>query len=181
MKAFSYSKCRGAVACGMIWVLGTPESYGILRCKKIAGDSGLMNKLMIFVDIEVPFHDIDAMNVVWHGHYLKYFELARCELLRAFDYDYHQMWESGYLWPIVECQLKYVHPANYAQKLRVEATLAEYENRIKIVYRIFDKDSGEKLTKGYTIQVAIDAKTKELQFVSPEIVFKNLEKIGILQ
>ena len=136
-----------------------------------------MNRLTASINVEVPFHDIDAMNVAWHGHYLKYFELARCALLRRFDYDYPQMRESGYLWPIVECQLKYVRPAHYGQVLSVQATLIEYENRLRIAYRITDAASGEQLTKGQTIQVAVDAATHELQFVSPPIVFTNLEKV----
>ena len=60
----------------------------------------------------MPFHDVDAMNVCWHGHYLKYFEIGRAALLRAFDYDYREMQASGYLWPIVEAHLKYVRPAD---------------------------------------------------------------------
>lgn len=135
-----------------------------------------MHKLSATVDVEVPFHDVDVMNVAWHGHYVKYFELARCALLRRFDYDYPQMKASGYMWPVVECHLKYVRPALYSQKLRVEATLLEYENRIKIGYAIRDSESGERLTKGYTVQVAVDGATRELQYVSPAIVFRNLEK-----
>lgn len=136
-----------------------------------------MFKLSASVDLEVPFHDVDAMDVAWHGHYVKYFELARCALLRSFDYDYPQMQASGYLWPIVECHLKYVRPARYGQHLRVEATLLEYENRIRIGYEIRDIASGERVTKGYTTQVAVDAATRELQFVSPAIVLTNLERV----
>lgn len=33
------------------------------------------------VNLEIPFHDVDMMAVVWHGHYAKYFEIARCALL----------------------------------------------------------------------------------------------------
>jgi acyl-CoA thioester hydrolase len=135
-----------------------------------------MFKLSAAVDVEVAFHDVDAMNVVWHGHYVKYFELARCALLRRFDYDYPQMLASGYLWPIVDCRLKYVRSALYGQRLRIEATLLEYENRIKIGYEIRDAATGERLTKGSTIQVAINAATRELQFVSPPIILSNLER-----
>ena len=135
-----------------------------------------MAELSAAVDVEVPFHDVDAMQVAWHGHYVKYFELARCALLRRFDYDYPQMHASGYLWPIVECHLKYIRPARYRQNLSVQATLLEYENRIKIAYQIRDRETGERLTKGYTVQVAVDAATRELQFVSPPMVFRNLEK-----
>ena len=136
-----------------------------------------MHELTATIDVEVPFHDVDSMQVAWHGHYVKYFELARCALLRRFDYDYPQMQTSGYLWPIVECHLKYVRPALYGQKLSVQASLLEYENRIKIAYQIRDIESGERMTKGHTIQVAVDAATRELQFVSPPVVFRKLEKV----
>ncbi|AVS61447.1 4-hydroxybenzoyl-CoA thioesterase [Paracidovorax avenae] len=137
-----------------------------------------MNPLLLSasIDVEIPFHDVDTMDVAWHGHYVKYFELARCALLRRFDYDYPQMKASGYLWPVVECHLKYVRPALYGQRVRVEAALAEYENRIKIRYEIRDAASGTTLTKGHTVQLAVDTATRELQFVSPPIVFANLER-----
>lgn len=135
-----------------------------------------MHKLSVTIEVEVPFHDVDAMNVAWHGHYIKYFEIARCALLRKFDYDYPQMQASGYVWPIVDCHLKYVRPALYGQRLRVEATLLEYENRLKIGYEIRDAQSNERMTKGSTIQVAVNATTLELQFVSPPIVLTNLER-----
>ena len=136
-----------------------------------------MFNISAVVEVEVPFHDVDAMSVAWHGHYLKYFELVRCALLRRFDYDYPQMKSSGYLWPIVDCHLKFVRPALYGQRLLVEGTLLEYENRIKIGYEIRDALCGERMTEGTTIQVAVDATTRELQFVSPQIVISNLERV----
>ncbi|MDO3557836.1 acyl-CoA thioesterase [Ralstonia pseudosolanacearum] len=126
--------------------------------------------------IEVPFHDVDAMAVCWHGHYLKYFEIGRAALLRAFDYDYPEMRASGYLWPVVEAHLKYIKPATYGQRIEVRATLIEYENRLKIGYEIADCASGQRLTKGHTIQVAVCAATSELQFVSPAVVFEKVER-----
>ncbi len=128
------------------------------------------------VEIEVPFHDVDVMQVVWHGHYVKYFEIGRCALLRRFDYDYPQMEESGYLWPVVDFQLKYVRPARYGQRIIVRAELLEYENRLKIAYQIRDAESGERLTSGSTIQVAVDSASNELQFVSPAILIEKVER-----
>lgn len=126
-------------------------------------------------DVEIPFHDVDVMQVAWHGHYVKYFEIARCALLRRFDYDYPQMQASGYLWPIVECHLKYVRAARYGQRVRVTASLTEYENRLRIAYEIHDIATGQRMTKGYTVQVAVHAGNGELQFVSPPIVQNKLE------
>ncbi|KWI79938.1 4-hydroxybenzoyl-CoA thioesterase [Burkholderia ubonensis] len=125
--------------------------------------------------VEVPFHDVDAMNVCWHGHYLKYFEAGRAALLRAIDYDYPAMQASGYLWPVVEAHLKYVRPAVYGQRVEVRATLLEFENRLKIGYEIVDAQSGERLTRGHTVQLAIDGKTHETQFVSPAALIERVE------
>ncbi|WP_368860434.1 acyl-CoA thioesterase, partial [Klebsiella pneumoniae] len=47
------------------------------------------------VSITVPFHDVDAMEVVWHGNYFRYFEIAREALLDQFDYGYRAMRDSG--------------------------------------------------------------------------------------
>jgi acyl-CoA thioester hydrolase len=130
------------------------------------------------VNVEVPFHDVDVMEVAWHGHYLKYFEVARCALLRSIGYDYSQMRDSGFLWPVVDCRVKYVRPARYGQVLRVTAELIEYENRMKIAYAVRDAASGETLTKGCTIQVAVCARSGELQFVSPTALIDRVRKVA---
>jgi len=126
------------------------------------------------VEIEVPFFDVDAMHVAWHGNYVKYFEVARCAMLRKIDYDYPQMEASGFHFPVVEIYLRYVKPARFGQIVLARAEVLEYENRLKIGYQITDRASGERLTKGWSVQVAIDAKTRELQFVSPAILLEKM-------
>lgn len=139
-----------------------------------------MRRWQAEAEIEVPFHDVDVMAVVWHGHYVKYFEAARGELLRKLDYDYPQMRDSGFMWPVVECQLKFVRPARYRQRLRAVATLLEYENRLKIGYEVFDVASGERLTRGYTTQVAVEMSSGELQFASPAALIDRVTgKLGL--
>ena len=130
----------------------------------------------VSVILEVPFFDVDAMHIVWHGHYVKYLEIARCELLRTFDYDYPQMQASGFMWPIVELNLKYRGSARFGKKIEVTATLVEWEHRLKINYRITDVESGQTLTKASTVQVAVDQSTQQLCFESPKIL---LTKLGI--
>jgi len=126
------------------------------------------------IEIEVPFHDVDSMHIVWHGHYSKYIELARCKLLESFNYCYKSMAESGYSWPVVDMRLKYVKPAHFGQNIRVVATLKEWEYRLKIVYEIFDVASGDKLTKGYTTQVAVALTSGEMCYESPRILAERL-------
>ena len=130
--------------------------------------------LVAEIELTPAFHDLDPMAVVWHGHYLKYFELARCALLQKFDYDYPQMHASGFLWPIVDLRSKYVRSAQLGRKLRVRAQIVEWENRLKIEYLIRDAQSGEVLTRAHTIQVAVDRATGEMCFVSPPVLLQRL-------
>ncbi|WP_339827652.1 acyl-CoA thioesterase [uncultured Arenimonas sp.] len=128
------------------------------------------------VTLTPAFHDIDPMEVVWHGHYVKYFELARCALLQSFDYDYPQMRASGYAWPIVDLRAKYVRSARYGQSLVVRAMLVEWENRLKIDYQVRDADTGEVLTRATSIQVAVDLASGEMCFASPKALLERLGK-----
>jgi acyl-CoA thioester hydrolase len=113
------------------------------------------------------FHDLDPMNIVWHGNYLRYFEEARATLFDEIGFGYRAMEASGFAWPIVDLSIKYVRPLRLAQEFTVRATLREYENRICMDYRVFDAASREVLTKGRTVQVAVSIATGEMSFESP--------------
>lgn len=126
------------------------------------------------VIIEIPFHDVDIGGVAWHGHYVKYLEIARCELLEKFDYNYPQMKASGYAWPVIDLRIRYPRPVYFQQKIRVKARLDEWENCLKISYLIEDMKTGQRLTKAYTVQVAVDMKTAEMQYASPDILYQKL-------
>lgn len=126
------------------------------------------------VTLEIPFHDVDLMEVAWHGHYVKYLEIARCALLDQFAYNYREMRESGYAWPVVELKLRYAKPARLGQRVTVRAWIAEYELRLKIGYLITDAETGQRLSRGYTVQVAVDMRTNELLLTSPRILFQKL-------
>lgn len=126
------------------------------------------------VEIDVPFHDVDMMEIAWHGHYVRYFEIARCKLFDQLDYNYRQMRDSGYAWPVIDLHVRYVQPLMFQQKVTVTAWIAEWENRLRVQYLITDVE-GKRLTKGHTDQVAINMKTNELMLATPAIL---LEKLG---
>lgn len=119
------------------------------------------------ITLESAFYDIDAMQVVWHGHYFKYFEIARTALLRRIGYDYPEMRASGFAWPVVECACRYARPIAYGERFTVIASLTEYENRLRIRYEILTPGEGQRICKGYTTQVAVDMTRNETCFVTP--------------
>lgn len=133
------------------------------------------DRLRHSVEIEIPFHDVDMMEVAWHGHYVKYFEVARCALLERLDYNYPQMRASGYAWPVIELHIRYARPARFGDRVTVTATVREWENRLRIAYLIRDAD-GRRLTRGHSTQVAVEIVSGEMRYVSPPVL---LEKLGV--
>lgn len=128
-------------------------------------------------DFQVEFYDVDAMKVVWHGNYARFFEVGRMALYDKLGYGYLEMEKSGYAWPVVDLRIKYVRPAFLGQKLRVTADLIEWENRAVMEFAIIDVATGERLTKGESIQVCVDARTGEMQFVTPEAFQAKVRKL----
>lgn len=126
------------------------------------------------VELQVQFFDLDPMQIVWHGNYVKYLEVARCALLDKVGYNYEQMRDSGYMWPIIEMNLRYAGPAAFGQRLLLRAEIVEWENRLRIDYVVKDAASGKRLNKASTTQVAVDLKSGEMCFVSPAILFEKL-------
>jgi len=127
------------------------------------------------VELVVQFYDVDALNVVWHGHYAKFFEHARCALLDLIGYNYTQMRESGFSWPVIDFHVRYMQPAVFGQRISVRAEIVEWEQRLRIEYVITDSASGARLSKGSTTQVAVDMTTREMCFVSPPILLARLK------
>ncbi|MFS2093908.1 acyl-CoA thioesterase [Pseudomonas sp. Pseusp11] len=128
-------------------------------------------------EILVPFFDVDTMNVVWHGHYVKYLEVARCALLDRIGHNYDAMVASGYAWPVIDLQLRYVRGAVFGQKLNVRASLVEWENRLKINYLISDLATGERLTRAVSVQVAVDMSSREMQLALPKVFTDAVERV----
>jgi len=117
--------------------------------------------------LEIPFHDVDSMGIVWHGHYLKYFEIARTALMRRAGMDVTEMQASGCVWPVVTCEVKYIRPLRYGQKVRVEARLEDHDCRLKISYTIRDLEGQERYTRATTTQFPVDARSGEARYETP--------------
>ena len=131
-------------------------------------------------EIVVPFHDLDPVDIVWHGHYVKYLEVARDALMNRIGYSHAEMRASGFLWPVIEMKLRYLQAARLRQKLLVRASISEYEDRLKIVYDIFDAASGRRLTRAHTVQVAVRADTGEMLFRTPAVLREKITAAGSL-
>jgi len=119
------------------------------------------------VEVQVPFHDVDLVGVVWHGHYMKYLENARWAVMDHIGFGLEAMKASGFMWPIVGLQVKYVRAARYGDRLRVQASVVEWETRLVLNYLIRDARDEARVGRAQTVQVAVEHETGTLQLASP--------------
>lgn len=124
----------------------------------------------------VEFFDVDAMNVAWHGNYVKFMEVGRCALLDKIGYGYKQMVEDNYAFPVTDIKVKYIKSLLFAETCTIRSNLIEYENRIKIKYEIFNS-KGELCTKAESTQMALNMKTNEAEFICPPRLIERVEKL----
>ena len=84
------------------------------------------------------------------------------------------MRDSGFAWPVIDLRVKYIKPIAVGDDIIVHAKVVEYEHRLKIEYRVTHADTGERLTKGSTSQVAVGLNDGEMRMESPPILLKKL-------
>lgn len=118
--------------------------------------------------VQVPFYDLDPMDVVWHGNHIKYFELARRKLLEKIGYDYPQMKTSGFSWPVIDLHARYIAPIQYGMNIKILATLEEYEIRLNIRYLITCDE--RRLCRGRTVQVAVEHACGVMCLTTPQVL-----------
>lgn len=127
--------------------------------------------------ITVPFHDIDIMNIVWHGHYLKYFELARTKLMQKAGLDWPDLKELGFAMPVVDCQIKFRKPLTYGKVYEVTAEIREMDYpALEVHYQIFCQEAGQRMAQGKTRQTYLEIATMQSSFIVPELILQRLEK-----
>ncbi|MDR0966239.1 MAG: acyl-CoA thioesterase [Myxococcales bacterium] len=125
------------------------------------------------VELDVPFHDIDALHVVWHGHYLKYLEIARCALLKKFDLDVMRMVELGYRFMISDISVRHTSALTYGDRFRVTAWFTETEHRIGIAYEIFNLATQKRAARAHSTLITVSAEGK-LRLSTPRPIFERL-------
>lgn len=114
--------------------------------------------------IRVIYADTDAMGVVYHTNYIKWFEVGRGELLRSIGYPYARLEQEGIMLPVAECSCKYKLPAVYDDVLEITARVAEIKGAtISMEYEIRRQETGQLLVTGSTKHAFTDTSFKPVR------------------
>lgn len=121
------------------------------------------------VELKVPFHDLDPMQMVWHGNYLKYFDIARTALFDSLGVDLFSYFrKTNCLFPITKTTTKHIVSLRYRDKFKCKATIVEAMYKIVVEFQIRLLADNQICAKGRGEQVAVKYPEMEMLFEIPE-------------
>lgn len=126
--------------------------------------------------IKVNFFDADPLGIVWHGNYLKYFEIARESFGRKYGLSYLEIKNHGFAVPIVETSTEHKYPLKYGDSAIIEVNFID-TNAAKLIFTYTITNTDQKLIcKGKTVQVFTDIENGELELIAPNFFKRWKEK-----
>ena len=129
--------------------------------------------MSVTAEYRVNFYDTDAMAVVHHANYIRWFEIGRVEYLRSIGITLNDMMEDGFVFPITDVQAKYVSPGYYDDDLIIETTATSL-TRVKMAfdYRVIRKSDGKVLVTGHTQNVYTSRETGRITRLTDKYYLK---------
>lgn len=119
---------------------------------------------------KVRFCDVDSFDVVWHGHYLQYFEIGRLELSGKFSLTPDYIKRSGYIAPVVDLGCRFRVPARYGDEIIIKTTVDPSETgSLTFRYELLRASDGAVLAEGYTTHVLLTIDGKMIYTVPDEL------------
>lgn len=131
--------------------------------------------------IHVRFHEVDAYGMVWHGHYVAWFEMGRNELTQKFDLGPLQLKGKGLLAPVVTLSCEFKHPVRFGDSLLLQTSMERTEvAKLIFRYRILHQGDEKTVATGSTTHVLTDLQGNLLYRIPPDIHEKIEEMMKFL-
>lgn len=128
------------------------------------------------IEGEVPFHDVDPLHIVWHGHYFKYFEVARTRLFRRHRIDGLDLLDLGYRFVIGHTECRHISGLTYGDRYRVKAWfVGEPDHRIDVSYEVWNLTADRRAARARTELVTTDAEGNML-IVTPAVIADRIKR-----
>lgn len=127
-------------------------------------------------EILVRFNEADPLGIVWHGHYIRYFEDGRESFGDTHGLKYLDVYKHGFVIPVVNVQCDFKRSLRYGDRVIVETKYIPTDAaKMKFAYRLFNSATGELLATGSSVQVFLSKDSLELQLSNPSF-FEDWKK-----
>ncbi|MBU2548096.1 MAG: acyl-CoA thioesterase [Proteobacteria bacterium] len=133
---------------------------------------------MVQTRYRVLYGDVDAMDVVYYGNYLRFFERGRAEFMRDLGMTYKQVEEQGFILPVTEAHCHYHLSARYDDLILIETRIGQVKRAsMRFEYQIFQDEDGRKpLAEGYTLHACLNPEGRIVRL--PGFLYDLFEKAG---
>ncbi len=121
----------------------------------------------------IPFHDCDPLGIVWHGHYYKYLEIARTNLLDACGLTIPWFVENRIKLVVIESRLRYASPLQYGHEVEVRPFFKDFDQRLNIGYEVRNRTTGKRAARGRTSLVPLIG--DEMPMITPPVIREKIE------
>ncbi|MEO6230619.1 MAG: acyl-CoA thioesterase [Ferruginibacter sp.] len=127
-------------------------------------------------EVRVRFNEADPLGIVWHGHYIRYFEDGRESFGKDHGLSYLDVFKMGFVTPVVSVDCSYKKSLRYGDAVIVETIYLPCEAaKIQFNYRLYNADTNELVATGSSVQVFLDKENSILQLNNPPF-FENWKK-----
>lgn len=141
----------------------------------------MQKNLTNITEVSVKFSEVDSLGIVWHGHYIRYFEDGRESFGKNYNLSYLDFYNQGYVVPIVSIQCDYKRFLRYDDRVLIETTYVPCEPaKINFQYRLLNAETGELIVTGSTVQVFLDKTKFVLQLTNPDFFQEWKAKHGLI-
>lgn len=128
----------------------------------------MQKELVDSIELNVRFNEADPLGIVWHGHYIRYFEDGREAFGNKYGIAYLDFYHYGYVVPVVNVQCDNKRSLRYGDKVKIEpAYMPTDAAKIIFHYRLFNVKTNELVATGSSVQVFLDKQTSMLQLINP--------------
>ncbi|MES1226941.1 MAG: acyl-CoA thioesterase [Bacteroidota bacterium] len=132
------------------------------------------------IEVNVRFNEADPLGIVWHGHYIRYFEDGREAFGNKYGIGYLDFYRQNYIIPVVHVDCSFKRSLRYGDRVIVETTyMPEEAAKLKFEYKLYNATKGELVAAGSSVQVFLDKETSVLQLTNPSFFEEWKKKMGV--
>lgn len=104
--------------------------------------------------VAVRFSEIDALGIVWHGHYITFFEDGREAFGKQFGLSYLDIYKNKFATPLVNINVDFKKTVKIGDSVIIETNYIDSPAaKIIFEYKVFRESDNELVASGTSTQV----------------------------
>ena len=128
----------------------------------------MTDRIVHRIEMAVRFNEADPLGIVWHGHYIRYFEDGREDFGKKYGLAYLDVYKKGYVIPVVSVHCEYKRSLRYGDTVIIETVfIPQKAAKIRFEYTLTNAATGDLVATGYSVQVFLEKENQQLQLINP--------------